>query len=196
MSAGISRRERIRIAATERIARGGIDALRLQDVARDAEVTLQLLTYHFPNRAALIAAALEHAAELAPSTNLLRAEESGSALEHLRAALRAEFDASGAVRRLNLVWNEVAALPVTGEGDAPREVLGRVTSSWDDQVMIGVLRCMVEGSMPQHPAPREVASALTSGVEGLSQSWLAGLIDVERARGLLDRLLDSYASEV
>ena len=98
MSAGISRRERIRIAATELIARGGIDALRLQDVARDAEVTLQLLTYHFPNRAALIAAALEHAAELAPSTNLLRAEESGSALEHLRAALRAEFDASGAVR--------------------------------------------------------------------------------------------------
>ena len=189
MSAPLSRRDRILVATVERITLGGIDALRLQDVARDAQVALQLLNYHFSNRAALIAAALEYAAEQAPSTNLLRSEDSGSAIEHLRIALRAEFD-EGDVRRLNLVWNEVAALPLD-EG-VPLRALSQATSGWDDQVMIGVLRCMVEGSMPQHASPREIAEALTSGVEGLSQSWLAGLIDAGRARTLLDRLIDSY----
>ncbi len=185
-----SRREAILDAAAERIVQVGLDDLRMQDVAELAEVTPQLLAYHFPNRAALIVAALNYAADRAPSVNLLHRGGFDRAIDTLRAALLAEFDEASSVRNLNLVWNEAAALPDAGE-DLHR-ALARVTSDWDDRVTVGVLQCIAEESIRADLNPRDIAAALTSAVEGLSQSWLAGVIDAGEARESLAQLLDLY----
>lgn len=185
-----SRREAILNAAAERIVRVGLDDLRMQDVAELAQVTPQLLAYHFPNRAALIVAALDYAADLAPSVNLLHRGGFDRAIDTLRAALLAEFDEASNVRNLNLVWNEAAALP-----DAPEALtaaLAKVTAAWDDRVTVGVLQCIAEGSIRNDENPREIASVLTATVEGLSQSWLAKVISTDEARAALASLLDVY----
>lgn len=185
-----SRRELILEAAAERIVQVGIDALRLQDVARLAGVTPQLLAYHFSNRSALIVAALRYAADRSPSISMLHENGFDRAIDTLRAALLAEFDEASEVRNLNLVWNEAAALP--NADDELHRVLEEITRAWDERVMVGVLQCFAEGSMRNSGDPREIAVMLTTTVEGLSQSWLAGVLGVTEARRALERLLDQY----
>ncbi len=58
-------RERILDAAVERIARDGIDEVRIARIAMDAGVSTALVHYHFATREALLAEALEHSFELA-----------------------------------------------------------------------------------------------------------------------------------
>jgi hypothetical protein len=107
--------------------------------------------------------------------------------EAIHSALLAEFDERSAVRELNLVWNEAAALPHAD--DTLHAILGRVTENWDDQITIGVLRCMAEGSIGASLPPRDVARLLTTALEGLSQRWLAGLLDAAEAQTAMDSLL-------
>jgi AcrR family transcriptional regulator len=58
-------RERILDAAIERIARDGIDGVRIARIAMDAGVSTALVHYHFATREALLAEALEHSFERA-----------------------------------------------------------------------------------------------------------------------------------
>ncbi|MEI3849093.1 MULTISPECIES: TetR/AcrR family transcriptional regulator [Microbacterium] len=190
MSESASRKDRILAAASSLIAQKGLQALRMSEVATTADVTPHLLAYHFPSKQALLTAALEYAARRAPSTNLLHRTPGVAARETLRTALLAEFDERSSVRELNLVWNEVAALP--NAQDALHAQLRAVTEDWNDQVMIGVLRCIAEGSMRSDLAPESLAAMLTAMVEGLSQRWLAGVLDVAEAREALDHLLTAF----
>ncbi|WP_156175060.1 MULTISPECIES: hypothetical protein [unclassified Leucobacter] len=52
---------------------------------------------------------------------------------------------------------------------------------------------MVEGSIPNDTEPRRIALALIAAVEGISQSWLAGLLGTDDAERLLDEILDAHA---
>jgi len=61
----VSSRERILDAAMDRIARDGIDGVRIARIAMDAGVSTGLVHYHFATREALLAEALEHSFELA-----------------------------------------------------------------------------------------------------------------------------------
>lgn len=68
MSDGAGRptaRERILAAAVGRIAREGIDGVRIARIAMDAGVSTALVHYHFATREALLAQALEYSYELA-----------------------------------------------------------------------------------------------------------------------------------
>ena len=58
-------RERILEAAVERIARDGIDDVRIARIAMDAGVSTALVHYHFATREALLAEALEYSFERA-----------------------------------------------------------------------------------------------------------------------------------
>jgi AcrR family transcriptional regulator len=62
---GSGARRRILDAAVERIARDGIDEVRIARIATDAGVSTSLVHYHFETREALVAEALEHSYELA-----------------------------------------------------------------------------------------------------------------------------------
>jgi AcrR family transcriptional regulator len=53
-------RERILAAAVRRIAREGIDDVRIARIAIDAGVSPSLIHYHFASREALLAEALEY----------------------------------------------------------------------------------------------------------------------------------------
>ncbi len=182
-------RTRILAATCEVIGAQGIASFAVKDVARAAGVTTQLLYYHFPNREALVAAALEYANERAPSVNLLQGEPDGTGYDALRAALLAEFDDAPAVRSLNLLWNEVAAS--SAQQSELHPALERVTTGWDQKIAVGVLRGMVDGSLRTDLEPHLVARTLTCAVEGLSQRWLAGMMTTEQARAALDLLLSS-----
>jgi AcrR family transcriptional regulator len=58
-------RERILDAAMRRIAREGIDEVRIARIAMDAGVSAALVHYHFDSREALLVEALEHSYETA-----------------------------------------------------------------------------------------------------------------------------------
>ncbi|HEV7846035.1 MAG TPA: TetR/AcrR family transcriptional regulator [Thermoleophilaceae bacterium] len=63
-------RERILAAAVERIARDGIDEVRIARIAMDAGVSASLVHYHFETREALLEQALEYSYELAGDVRL------------------------------------------------------------------------------------------------------------------------------
>jgi len=184
-----SKRDRILAAAAQVIGERGLDAFVVKDIAARAGVTSQLTYYHFPNRQALVRGVFQYAAERAPSVNLLHLDREASGYEALRSALHAEFDDSPEVRDLNLIWNEVTALPI--EDPELAEAVQRATERWNEQVTIGILRGLADGSVETAAAPQAVAELLTALVEGLSQRWLAGLITPDDARRTLDVVLST-----
>jgi AcrR family transcriptional regulator len=74
-------RERILDAAIERIARDGIDDVRIARIAMDAGVSTALVHYHFATREALLAEALEHSFERAGD---IRTADTGEPSSRLR----------------------------------------------------------------------------------------------------------------
>lgn len=184
-----SKRDRILAAAAQVIGERGLDAFVVKDITARAGVTSQLTYYHFPNRQALVRGVFQYAAERAPSVNLLHLDREASGYEALRGALHAEFDDSPEVRDLNLIWNEVTALPI--EDPELAEAVRRATERWNEQVTIGILRGLADGSIVTASAPQAVAELLTALVEGLSQRWLAGLISPDDARRTLDVVLST-----
>jgi AcrR family transcriptional regulator len=184
-----SKRDRILAAAAQVIGERGLDAFVVKDITALAGVTPQLTYYYFPNRQALVRGVFQYAAERAPSVNLLHLDREASGYEALRGALHAEFDDSPEVRDLNLIWNEVTALPI--EDPELAEAVRRATERWNEQVTIGILRGLADGSIVTAAAPQAVAELLTALVEGLSQRWLAGLISPDDARRTLDVVLST-----
>ena len=73
-------RERILSSAVERIARDGIDEVRIARIAMDAGVSTSLVHYHFETREALLEQALEYSFELAGDVRI--GEEEGAAPDH------------------------------------------------------------------------------------------------------------------
>src|SRR4029450_4912612 len=76
-------RERILDAAIARIARDGIDDVRIARIAMDAGVSTALVHYHFATREALLAEALEHSFERAGDVRTADTGES-PAVQRLR----------------------------------------------------------------------------------------------------------------
>ncbi|MCR1784007.1 TetR/AcrR family transcriptional regulator [Nocardioides carbamazepini] len=189
-----SSRGRILAATCQVIGGQGIASFAIKDVAEAAGVTPQLLYYYFPNREALVAAALEYANDQAPSVNLLPGDTGGRGFDAVRTALLAEFDEAPSVRNLNVLWNEVATLST--QYPELQSTLERVTAGWDQQITVGVLRGIVDRSLRGDLEPSLMAQVLTCAVEGLSQRWLAGVTSGEQARAALELVLAALAGPV
>jgi AcrR family transcriptional regulator len=71
---GTSARERILAAAVSRIAREGIDGVRIAKIAIDARVSPALVHYHFATREALLAEALDYSYTRAGDARISRGE--------------------------------------------------------------------------------------------------------------------------
>lgn len=179
-------------AATTAIAERGVRNLRVEDVARAADVSPALLYYHFGDRAGLVRAALDRANEQAPSMRGgADATPDGDARAWLVSALLAELDETPAVRDSSIVWNEVSASAIFDP--ALREALQRVTDTWTARVRDAVAAGVRDGSIAAHVDPATAAEQLTATVEGLSLRWLAGTVPLDRARELLAGALDAHA---
>lgn len=84
-------RSRLAVAAYETVAEGGLKALRLRNVADAAGVSQGALMHHFPDKNAVILAAIEHALELARADSAVWLDRRASSPEELLRAMLAEF---------------------------------------------------------------------------------------------------------
>ncbi len=86
-----SREQQILDAVIKLISRGGIAAVSMRAVAREAGVALGLMNYHFDTKSSLIAAALRRIGD--EDARLVAAEPGLTPIEQLRFALRRVADA-------------------------------------------------------------------------------------------------------
>jgi AcrR family transcriptional regulator len=171
-------------AAIAVIARNGVRGLRVEDVAETAGVAVSLLYYHFDTRAGLVRAALDHANERA--SHCARVEE-GCGFGRVRRMLLSEFDDLPHVRETSVVWGEVLASAVFDS--ELRDQLRPANEAWVALVARRIGDGQSDGSVRSDCDRWACAECLTSLVDGLSQRWLAGLLDREHACGLLDRAI-------
>jgi AcrR family transcriptional regulator len=100
-------RQRILDAAVRRIAREGLDEVRIARIAMDARVSSALVHYHFASRDALLAEALEHSYALAGEVRIGPREPGRGAVETLRAMIEQCLPLPGAQRDDWLLWVEL-----------------------------------------------------------------------------------------
>lgn len=184
---GNDARERIIEACERVIARGGLRGFRMSDVAREAGVSIGLLSYHFGDRDGLLQAALDHVNESAErraaagaggaataGAGALPEGDASSAEDRLAALLCSEFGDEPQVRAGSTAWNELRAAAVFDEERAA--AVARSTSDWQRAV-----RRLLAEAAPRTD-PDEAALILTSLVEGLSGRWLTGQLTAEEAQ--------------
>ena len=160
------RRRLILDSAIGVIARTGVRGLRVEAVAAEAGVAVSLIYYYFGSRKGLVRATLDHANERAAS----------AAPAGVRATLLAELDE--AARETSTVWGEIQASAVFEED--LREQVREATDTW-----VALVAEAIAAEAP-HADARAAAERLTALVDGLSNRWLAGALDRERARELLE----------
>ncbi len=165
------RRNLILDAAIAVIARTGVRGLRVEVVAAEAGVAVSLIYYYFGSRKGLVRATLDHANERA----------SAAAPAGVRATLLAELDEDA--RQMSTVWGEIQASAVF-DPDL-REQVREVSEAWT-----ALVAAAITDEAPEKDA-QAAAERLTALVDGLSNRWLAGALDRERARELLDAAITS-----
>jgi AcrR family transcriptional regulator len=176
-------RRRILAVAAKAIARDGIAGLRVEEVAAAAGVSTSLLYYHFGSRPGLVNAAFEYASEQAPSTALRVASDTRSGYEALEDALLAELDDSAHVRDYAIVWGEVSAAAVFDKHLRP--AVREVNDGWRATVAGAIERGIADGSIRDDIEPDDAAELLIVLVDGFCVRWLAGSLELSRARDLL-----------
>jgi AcrR family transcriptional regulator len=164
------RRNLILDAAITVIARTGVRGLRVEVVAAEAGVAVSLIYYYFGSRKGLVRATLDHSNERAAS----------AAPAGVRATLLAELDE--AARETSTVWGEIQASAVF-EPDL-REQVREATDAW-----VALVAEAISDEAPDTDA-RAAAERLTALVDGLSNRWLSGSLDRDRARALLEAAID------
>lgn len=101
-------RERILAAAVRRIAREGIDDVRIARIAMDAGVSASLVHYHFDTREALLAEALEYSYERAGDVRISADElPSASHAERLRSMIDQCLPTTPALAEDWVLWVEL-----------------------------------------------------------------------------------------
>lgn len=183
-------RERILGACERAIARAGIRGFRMQDVARDAGVSIGLLAYHFGDRDGLLQAALDHVTEQA-ADRASRSPNATTAVARLAALLCSEFGDDPEIRAGSTAWNELRALAVFEPAQAT--AVARSTAAWQARVRELVGEVVSERGRARHTSVEADADALilTALVEGLSGRWLTGQLTAIDAQTTIKRALSS-----
>lgn len=172
------RQQKILEAAVRVIARSGVRGLRVEKIAAEAGISTSLIYYHFTNRAGLLRRTLEFVSDRAAAYTEEAAAEAADPRGELELLLFGELQETQAVRENSTAWGELRASAVF----APelREPLAESTRIWVDEVAEVIRRVDSAGVKAEDAAER-----LTSLVEGLSERWLSGSMELERARELL-----------
>ncbi|WP_410600894.1 TetR/AcrR family transcriptional regulator [Amycolatopsis sp. lyj-90] len=172
------RQQKILEAAVRVIARSGVRGLRVEKIAAEAGISTSLIYYHFTNRAGLLRKTLEFVSDRAAGYTEEAAAGAVDSRTELELMLFGELQDTQAVRENSTAWGELRASAVfTPE---LREPLAESTRVWVAEVAEVIRRVHDAGAEAENAAER-----LTSLVEGLSERWLSGSMDLDRARELL-----------
>lgn len=173
----VERQQKILEAAVRVIAQSGVRGLRVEKIAAEAGISTSLLYYHFTNRAGLLRKTLEFVSDRAAAYTEEAAAGAGDPRAELELLLFGELQDTQTVRENSTAWGELRASAVfTPE---LREPLGEATRVW-----VGEVAAVIRRARPEVDAVA-AAERLTSLVEGLSERWLSGSLELARVRELL-----------
>ncbi|MFD4440869.1 TetR/AcrR family transcriptional regulator [Nocardia sp. NPDC058519] len=174
------RRTQIMEAAVRVIAQDGVRGLRIEKLATAAEVSPALIYYHFKDRAGILRAALEHINHRAQSYTDTPATDPRTQLEHM---LLRELQDTSEVRETSIAWGELRASAAFNPD--LRDPLRTTTEAWNTDVESLIREARDLGTVAATVDATDSAERLTALVEGLSERWHSGSLDLTRARQLL-----------
>ena len=175
-------RERILAAAVDRIARHGIDEVRIARIAMDAGVSTSLVHYHFETREALLEQALDYSYELAGDVRL---------------GPEGDVEALGSVRRLAAMIDQCLPYPGMLERDwilwvelwlraarhpEMRPTAARLYKRMRDWFAEAIATGIERGEFPRDAQPDAIADRLLALADGYGVRVLFGDMEVEHAR--------------
>ena len=175
-------RERILAAAVERIARHGIDEVRIARIAMDAGVSTSLVHYHFETREALLEQALDYSYELVGDVRLGPegdAVELGS-VRRLAAMIDQCLPYPGALERDWILWVELWLRAVRHPELRPTaaRLYARMREWFAEAIATGIER----GEFPSHVDPERTADRVLALADGYGVRVLFGGMAVDHAR--------------
>lgn len=176
-------------AAVRVIARNGVRGLRVEELAAEAGVSTALIYYHFKDRAGLIQRTLAFISDRATGYTDEAVENTEDARAVLLQLLLSELQDIPRVRENSIAWGELRASAIF-DADL-RESLAESTRSWNRDTADAVADAQAAGLADLAVAPLDAAERLTALVEGLSERWLSGSLELERARTLLEGAVDA-----
>jgi AcrR family transcriptional regulator len=172
------RRAAILDAACRVIARVGIDAARMRDVAEAAGVSTALVHYYYPTRDDLLEQAFIYADERA-SLAEARVADGQPPVQRIERMLAVYLDDESEIYESWILWREMWSHAIFD--DRLRPELERSYRVWLDGLAAIVREGQAEGSIPPAVDPDAAVCRLSAFVEGLGPVILLGLLD--RGRG-------------
>jgi AcrR family transcriptional regulator len=175
-------RARILEAAVRRIAREGVDDVRIARIAMDAGVSSALVHYHFASRDALLAEAIEHSYERAGAVRI--GDEPGPdapIADRLRAMIDQCLPGTGELRDDWLLWIELWLR--ASRDEALRPIGARLYERMHDWFAEALAGAVERGELPQLDAGR-IADRILALVDGYGIRTMLGdpAMPIERAR--------------
>jgi AcrR family transcriptional regulator len=177
-----SARDRILAAAVRRIAREGIDDVRIARIAMDAGVSTSLVHYHFETREALLAEALRYSYERAGTARISSGElPAASHAERLRSMIDQCLPTTPSLEEDWVLWVELWLRAVRHPDLRPvaEELYGRLHSWFASEIAAGV-----RDDEFAECDPDEVADRALALIDGYGIRTLIGdsRVPLERAR--------------
>ena len=185
------RKHEILDAACRVIARDGVAALRVADVAREAGVSTALVHYYCDSRTRLVEEAFTRVDELADAAATADFAKAGSARGRLEHLLLAWSGADPTIRASWAVWCELWQYAIRNEW-----ARARVTEShqrWLDQIATLLEEGRSDGSLPRAIDGPAAARRLAACVDDWGREMLVGMRGSEEVQAAL---LDAVALEV
>jgi len=187
-----ARRTQILEATAQLIARRGIHAVRVADIARACGTSTGTVHYHFPAKDGALRAALLFYADRLHDRLEREFQQVGDTVEMLRRLVEVQLPSSDEDIDEWSVWIQswTAAMLEPSLRESQRAVYSR----WRGIVLDLVRRCQREGLAPGAD-PEALASRFTGLVDGLAIQMLSGSAEmsVERMRELL---LDAFEPHI
>jgi AcrR family transcriptional regulator len=162
-------RDRILAAAVERIAKDGIDELRIARVAMDAGVSTSLVHYHFETREALLAEAIEYSYERAGDVRI------GEGEGGLAAMIDQFLPYPGVLERDWILWVELWLRAIR------RPELRPTAERLYDRMRAWLAERIQEGGFEDVDAER-AADRLMALADGYGVRVLIGAMEIEQAK--------------
>jgi AcrR family transcriptional regulator len=171
------RRTSLLVAAIEEIARTGTRGMRIEQVAKRANVSPALIYHHFGDRSTLLQSALEH---IGAQADAYTAHTDGTGRQNLLATLLDEIQDDDLVRTNSAAWGELRDTAIFDLSLRPTII--RLTAQWVDDIADMIRSGQLDGSLDASIDPQELAVRLSALVEGMSARWLTGIMTTEEAR--------------